>query len=104
MCAAYTKAATSVAGAASRKSDDPNLQFSYVVNSRLAFHVANDYFRSQLEHNPATPPDVATAFQNLISSYDDFLLAQLGDAPKEDIDSASDKTKAADAAVNDACK
>lgn len=104
MCDAYTKAATSVAGAASRKSDDPTLQFSYVVNSRLAFHVANDYFRTQLEKNPATPSALATAFQNLISSYDDFLLAQLGDSPKDDIDSASEKTKAADEAVNEACK
>jgi hypothetical protein len=104
MCAAYAKAATSVAGAASRNSDDPDLKFSYVVNSRLAFHVANDYFRQQLENYPATSPALTTAFQNLISAYDEFLLAQLGDSPQKEIDSASNMTKEADKAVNGACK
>jgi hypothetical protein len=104
MCAAYSESVKAVAGAAGRKNDDPNAQFTNIVNTRLAFHLTTDYFESQLNDNPATPPELKTAFKNLISAYNKLLLAQIAEAPQDQIDAASAKSDAADRAVVDSCK
>lgn len=77
VCEAYNKALVAVAGAGKQKSPDHGLQLIDVVNARLAFDVATDYFRSQLSENPATSPDLEAALRNLSSPYDELVLAQI---------------------------
>jgi hypothetical protein len=104
VCEAYDRALSAVAGAAKQKSADPNLQFIDVVNARLAFDVSTDYFRSQLSENPALSPELATAFRNLSTAYNELVLAQISNSSKEDLDEAYRKTDATDHIVVAACK
>jgi hypothetical protein len=104
MCAAFDKATKAVAGAGSQTSDDPATKVLISVNTRLAFHVMTDYFRSELAQNPAAPPELVNAFRNSISAYEDMVLTQLANAPKDELDAVYAKTTASDEAMVEACK
>ena len=104
ICAAYAKTLKAVQGAAQQKNSDPDNEAANIVNVRLAFHVTTDYFQSQLAANPAIDPNLKSAFQDLISSYDELILAQIANSSKEDLDAAYAKTDSADKVVVEACK
>lgn len=104
ICAAYAKTLKAVQGAAEQKNSDPVNEAANIVNVRLAFHVATDYFQGQLAANPAIDPGLKSAFQDLIRSYDELILAQIANSSKEDLDAAYAKTNSADNIVVEACK
>ncbi len=104
MCDAYTIAARAVEGAGGQSSEEPSLKYGMVVNTRLAFHVMTDYFRSKLAENPAAPPDMTEDFRELIAAYDDMILTQLANASSQELQSVYARTESADAAVVAACK
>jgi hypothetical protein len=104
MCAVYDKIYAAITNAGGQNSDDPTMKFVIAVDIRLATHVNSDYIRQMLGQNAATPPDLAHAFREMRSAYDEINLAQLANAPKEQLESASAKLDSADATVYESCE
>jgi hypothetical protein len=104
MCSAYDKIYNALKGAGSQTSDDPTLKFIIAVNIRLATVANSNYLTKALAENPATPTDLANTFRDMTSAYDELVLAQLANAPKEDLDPLNAKLDNADSAAYQACK
>lgn len=104
MCSVYDKIYAAITYSGGQRSDDPTLQKIISVNTRLATHVNSDYIRQMLAQNPATSPDLVSAFRDMTSAYDEIVLAQLANAPKEQLQSTNKKLDAADTTVYQACK
>ena len=104
MCSAYDKVYAALSGAGGQSSNDPNVQLTIAVNTRLAAHVNSEYIRQSLIQNPATPSDLAESFGKMASAYDDIVLAQLAGAQSADLEPFNTKLDAAASDVTKACK
>jgi hypothetical protein len=70
VCAAYEKVLNATTVNASRTlGDDPNSQLLTAVNQRQVFVIGSAYYWKTLAEEPATPPDLAAAVDNLAHLY-----------------------------------
>jgi hypothetical protein len=104
VCGARDKAFGALKGAAKQKSDDPNLQMTLVVNTRLAEFISSSYLINTLDKNPATKLDLAKTIRDVATAYDDIVLAQLANASDSDLAPLNASLDSADAKVVEACK
>jgi hypothetical protein len=104
LCDAYSAAIRAINSAGSVGSEDPNLKFILAINTRVAFNTAADYLQSAAELNPAAPSNLLDETQLLAASYQSMVLAQISQAPKDELDPLYSAIDPHESAIKEACK
>jgi hypothetical protein len=102
VCAAYEKVLNATTVNASRTlGDDPNSQLLTAVNQRQVFVIGSAYYWKTLAEEPATPPDLAAAVDNLAHLY---LTINLDGIVGDRNDAAHNAANEAGAKIQELCK
>jgi hypothetical protein len=104
MCKAHEKVSRATEAAGSEKSDDRLTKFAIALSIRVTATLSADYLFRKLDENPATPLDMAENIRELASTYQELLLAQIGNATSEELDVIYQRIDGVDPAIVEACK
>ncbi|STZ60339.1 Conserved membrane protein of uncharacterised function, alanine and proline rich protein [Mycolicibacterium tokaiense] len=104
VCNAYdlVDKATMVAGG--ETSDDPGVDFTIAVNIRTTASLGAAFYFRVLKENPATPQTLADPVRQLASTYQELVLLQTGQAPKEQLDTRYDQINKLDGQIVQVCR
>ena len=104
LCDAYSAAIRAINTAGSAASEDPNLKFVLAINTRAAFNTAADYLQSAATLNPAAPSNLLDQAQRLAASYQNMVLAQIAQAPKDELDPLYSAIDPHEGAIKEVCR
>ncbi|MGY4712601.1 hypothetical protein ACXDF8_24120 [Mycolicibacterium sp. CBM1] len=87
VCEAFAAANKAVQAAGRRnEGTDSTAILAVAANVRLALTAGSSYMLRNLEDSPATPDDLVASIKKLADTYEDIAIAQLGEAPQDQLD------------------
>ncbi len=104
LCDAYDTIYRSLEQAGTTTSEDPNQKYMIALNTRLAFNTSADFLLGELSRYPATPADLQSAVRKAALSYQNMVLKQIANAPKDELDAAYSEVDSGHADLKTACK
>jgi hypothetical protein len=89
VCAAFSKVNNAVKATSARdRGADYTTQLASAVNARQALVAGSQYLLTILDHEPATPADLAKEIRNLTNAYQLLTVDLLAEAPGSDINAS----------------
>jgi hypothetical protein len=105
VCSTYEQIRKAVVTNTSRNGgEDPTATLAVAANARTALYDGGDYLSKTLAREPATPPELAKAIQELVSSYQKLAIDYLAEVPDSEQQSSRDAVSNAGTAVFGLCK
>jgi hypothetical protein len=107
VCEAFQTVQSTLEASANQTPPDPNdvmQKFTLSVNGRLASFAGGEYLYRQIAENPAAPPPLSAAVEELASAYQRATLAQIAQADRSKLDPIYQSADAAASRITEACK
>lgn len=103
-CDAFDRGQKTLDVTGAKVATNPSDSFTVAVNSRVAIGAISNYWRSTLQHHPATPAEVENVLSSLADQYESILLTQLAEGSRTDLDALYASVDESVPKMTQACK